>query len=212
MGMLKETGSRESSIWLLGDSNPVHWYQVLATPFDPRHPARHNIWTPVMEVVQDELYRQARLRVDTSKLFIRNAIEDPVNKPAGTASAWSVHVLGDVQDFHGMLTRYKPIFVFSFGAFAYEFARRALSETPEYAHAYWGARRLGADFRERVAKFSPDMPNVFPLLHATIARGKFIESHNYFCDDNGANYFEYVGRQVASLFLANRERLNIWIG
>jgi hypothetical protein len=41
-------GDPDFPIWLLGDSNPKGWQSVLETPLDPRHPARHNIWTPVL--------------------------------------------------------------------------------------------------------------------------------------------------------------------
>lgn len=74
--MKKEVGSRNSDIWLLGDSNPKNWQKVLKTPLDPRHPARHNIWTPVLEVIQDRVFRTCRCRVDTSQIYVRNAVED----------------------------------------------------------------------------------------------------------------------------------------
>ena len=46
----------------------------LDTPLDPRHPARHSIWTSVADPMQDRLYRQKKLRLDTSRLYIRNAM------------------------------------------------------------------------------------------------------------------------------------------
>ena len=110
-----------------------------------------------------------------------------------------------------ILKQHSPTFVFSFGAFSYEFIRRTLSEKPEYPHKYWGARSLGNNFRKRIVVFNSNQTNVFPLLHATIARGKFIQSHDYYCDQDGANYFEYVGIQLANIFIEHKERLNIWI-
>jgi hypothetical protein len=59
--------------------------------------------------------------------------------------------------------------------------------------------------------FQPVQANLFPLLHVTIARGKFIQSHDYFCDQVGANYFEYVGAQIADIFLQHKDDLHIWI-
>jgi hypothetical protein len=53
--------------------------------------------------------------------------------------------------------------------------------------------------------------NILPLLHATIARGKFIQSHNYFCDQEGGNYFDFVGNHIAETLLLHRAALNIWI-
>jgi hypothetical protein len=211
--MIRETGSREFPLWLLGDSNPKNWAKVLATPLDPRHPARHSIWTPILDIIQDRVYRQSQLRVDTSNLFVRNAIGDPGNKPKGNEPEWSKQVQGDIQSYKTVLTESQPIFIFSFGAFAYEFARRALGEWPNYSHDYWGAERLGDDFRQRISSFLPERTNIFPLLHVSIARGKFIESHEYFCEHKkGANYFEYVGVQIANLMLSHRDHLKIWIG
>lgn len=74
--MDRETGDPHFPIWLLGDSNPRNWENHLKTPLDPRHPARHNIWTPILDEIQDRLFRRLRMRLDTSKMYIRNAIED----------------------------------------------------------------------------------------------------------------------------------------
>jgi hypothetical protein len=212
MSMGRVTGSPEFPLWLLGDSNPKNWADVLATPLDPRHPARHSIWTPVLEIIQDRVYRRARLRVDTSCLFVRNAIGDPGDKPEGNEPEWSRPVQEDLQSYKMMLVESKPKFVFCFGAFAYEFARRALGETPIQSHNYWGAERLGVDFCQRIASFNSEQTNILPLLHVSIARGKFIESHEYFCGhQKGANYFEYVGVQIADLMLSYHDQLKIWI-
>jgi hypothetical protein len=211
MAMLKEIGSPDFPIWLLGDSNPKNWAEILSTPFDPRHPVRHNIWTSILDVVQEDVYRQARLRVDTSDLYIRNAIEDPGGKPRGNQADWSGPVLEKLGEFRSLVRRHKPTFIFCFGAFSYEFGRRTLGEKPVFKHNHWGARRLGADFRLRASAFDPRGTNIFPLLHVTIARGKFIQSHNYFCDQEGANYFEYVGAQIADILLKNEDSLPVWI-
>jgi hypothetical protein len=48
------------------------------------------------------------------------------------------------------------------------------------------------------------------LLHTSISRGRFIESHNQFFEPDG-NYFDFAGTQIADLFLKNSSQLNIWI-
>jgi hypothetical protein len=211
MTMIRETSCRDFPLWLLGDSNPKNWATTLDTPLDPRHPARHSIWTSVLDVIQDRVYRQSKLRVDTSNLYIRNAIGDPVDKQQGTMILWSDPVCQELGSFYTTIKESHPIFVFCFGAFAYEFARRSIGEEIYHPHAFWGAKRLGDDFRKRVEGFHPSKTNIFPLLHVSIARGKFIESHEYFCDQKGANYFEYIGERIADLFLKNRVTLRIWI-
>ena len=75
------TGNPEFPIWLVGDSPPEAWADKLDTPLDPRHPARHSILTSVADPMQDRLYRQSKRRLDTSRLYIRNAVSQPLKRP-----------------------------------------------------------------------------------------------------------------------------------
>jgi hypothetical protein len=211
MTMIKEVGSKDFPIWLLGDSNPRNWAEKLLTPLDARHPAVHNIWTPILDVIQDKVYRQARLRVDTSDLYIRNAIEYPADKPQGSQKVWTEPVMNKLLELQTLLQQHHPVFLFCFGAFSYEFGRQAMGEDPQYNYNYWGAKRLGADFQKRIDHFQPRSTNIYPLLHASIARRKFIESHNYFCGFDGANYFDFVGTRIAEVLLRYKDNLDIWI-
>ena len=87
--MMREVGSRDFDVSLLGDSNPRGWQNALKTPLDPRHPARHSIWTSVLEVIQDRVYRESRQRVDTVSIYIRNAVGDPDDKPDSRRIVWN---------------------------------------------------------------------------------------------------------------------------
>ena len=211
--MQRESGTPSFPLWLLGDSNPPNWAHLLLTPLDPRHPARHNIWTPVLDTMQDVLYRAARLRINTADLYIQNAIADPGSKPATTATTWPDAVTQDVQTYAtAIVVTTRPTIIFSFGAFAFEFARRAIE--PSYhprGYGCWGARTLGEEFIQRIEHFSPETTNVLPLLHATIARRWFLESHAYFTRDTTANYFTFTGERIASVLLKYRDQLPIWI-
>ena len=208
--MEKEVGDRSFKIWLLGDSNPKRWQTVLKTPFDPRHPARHSIWTPVLERIQNRVFRECRSRVDTSSIFIRNAIEDPTEKPRSNSTEWN-NVKEEIHQFGEMIHKYHPRILFSFGAFAFEFARRALGEKPEQSYSYWGARRLGQEFRQRVNQFDLSTTNLLPLRHVSIARGRFSQSHEYFCNEEGANYFEVVGSHIARKLIEHQNELEVWV-
>jgi hypothetical protein len=95
--MAADVGNKNFPIWLLGDSNPERWQGELKTPFDPRHPVRHNIWTSILDVIQD------------------------------------------------------------------------------------------------------------------ISGGKFVESHNYFCGQEGANYFEFVGASISGKLLEHQSVLKVWV-
>ncbi len=209
--MIKDIGDKSFDIWLLGDSNPKNWESVLDSPFDPRHPARHSIWTPVIDVIQDTVFREKHIRVDTRQLYIRNAIENPDYKPKSNINDWSQIVNTEIYLLQDLISEYKPKIVFSFGAFAFEFGRRVLGDDPNRRYGYWGSKKLGSEFRLRIDHFDTTKTNLIPLLHVSIARGKFIQSHNYFCDKEGSNYFDYVGSTIASRFLGNEGNLDIWI-
>lgn len=209
--MRKEVGSKISEIWLLGDSNPKNWQDVLETPFDPRHPAVHSIWTPVLDMMQDRVFRVCRRRIDASSIYKRNAIEDPTDKPMSKSVGWKASVEAEVQAFRETLFEHCPRMLFSFGAFSFEFARRALRE-PMQRYDHWGTERLGQEFRRRIAAFDMNTVNLLPLLHVSIARGRFIQGHKYFCEQEGANYFEFVGNEIAEILIAHQDELQVWIG
>ena len=165
----------------------------------------------MLEVIQDRTFRESRSRVDTSCIYIRNAIEDPAGKPSSNSIEWETVVETELQGFQEIVREYQPQILFSFGAFAFEFARRSLDEEPPRSHSYWGARRLGHEFRQRVNRFDLNVTNLLPLLHVSIARGRFIQSHEYFCGQEGGNYFEYVGSRIAQKLIEHHDRLKVWI-
>ena len=82
---------------------------------------------------------------------------------------------------------------------------------PPYHYRYWDTKNLGIDFRRRLDCFDPDVINVFPLLHTSISRGRFYESHNYFSQTEDGNYFEYAGNLIAEKLLAHSRQLKVWI-
>ena len=209
--MQRETGDPNFPIWLIGDSNPVHWETTLLTPFDPRHPVIHNIWTSIIDVIQDRVYREARLRINTSSIYIRNAVDDPRKKPKSSDLQWQGAVEEEINDLGKLVKKYHPKNLFSFGAFAYEFTRRSLGAKELNKFGSWGAEKLGLEFNRQIIRFDPTLTNNLPLLHRSISGGKYIESHDYFTGKGGVNYFSFVGNQLAEKFLLYREQLHIWI-
>ncbi len=101
--------------------------------------------------------------------------------------------------------------LFCFGSFAFEFVRRTIGEQERQKYGYWGARKLGDEFRGRIGTLDPNKTNIIPLLHRSISGGKFLESHEYFCGEKGANYFEFAGGMIADKMLGYRQQLRIWI-
>ena len=209
--MKREFGSKKFPIWLIGDSNPESWANVLNYPLDPRHPARHNIWTPILDGIQEQVFLADGRRVATDQLYARNAVQAKGDKPLDTEIEWQPGLLKEVRNFAKLLTSYTPKLVFTFGAFAFEFARRSLKENPEGKTRGWTAKRLGQEFRQKVKDFDPEEINIFPLLHVSIARGRFLESHNYFTGREGGNYFDYVAKEIAPLLLGHKHVLPIWV-
>ena len=119
--MKRTHGPETSAIWLLADSNPAAWQKKLEGPLDRRHPTRHNIWTPIEQVIQRHLFEQCGSRM-TDELFIRNAVEDAADKSRNEPLAQ------EITEYRRLLSYHKPVLVLCFGEFAFEFARRAQQE------------------------------------------------------------------------------------
>jgi len=197
------TGNPEFPIWLIGDSPPEAWADKLDTPLDPRHPARHSIWTSVADSMQDRLYRRGKLRLDTSRLYIRNAVDQ----------AWKIpYTMDQIRPLREAINTNKPRIILTFGISAF-FAGLQATDDPNLAFGKT-TKFLGEQFRLRIERYDDHKVNVIPLLHASIARGRFLESHRDFVGTYGStppNYFDYVGTKLADLLIAKLSDKSIWI-
>ncbi len=209
--MAKSQGDMNYQMWLVGDSNPTNWQTKLQQPLDSRHPARHNIWTPILLEIQDHVFAADRLHLDQAKFYVRNAIQNSKQKPDAANPVWSEYLQQAVEAFRDDICKCNPKIIFTFGAFSYEFTRRSSHLGEPMPYNTWNTRTLGEAFRKAINTFQPDATNVIPLLHVSISRGKFIESHNNFCDSQGQNYFVYTGRETAAKLLDFRNKLDIWV-
>ena len=199
--MNESSGLPCSPIWLLGDSPPKNWVCRLAEPLDSRHPARHNIWTPVLESIQSSIYEEKQKRLCVDDLYIRNAVLDSSEKPHNRSSNWCSHLESQTHELNSLLAAHKPRMVISFGNFAFEFARRSRDETPCYGYFHWSAKRMGCEFRKRIENFDKKGINLIPLLHVSIARGHFLTCHEHFPPNDEPNYFDYVGKKIATCLM-----------
>lgn len=193
--MEMESGERAYPIWLL---------------FDPRHPIRHDIWTPILDEVQDKVYREIHRRVDTSKIMIRNAVNNSLLVP-NTLNWWAEEVVTEIGLFREIALEHNPKILISFGAFAFEFVRRVYKTKPKKGPKHWGTAILGDEFRKSIETFDINTTNRIPLLRRVITSGNYIEAHNYFCRNDGENYFNYVGVNIAERIIENKDELDIWI-
>ena len=208
--MNRDSGLRNFPIWLIGDSSPAKWEAHLVYPLDSKHPARHNIWTPILEGIQSHLYASTRKRLHTDDLYIRNAVHHPSDKPHGNAVTWSSDLEEETREMARLFDSHAPKLVFSFGAFAFEFARRGHNESPHHAFRDWSTERLGQEFRQRIQVFTPRDINLIPLLHVSIARGHFLSGHKNFTQMEDGNYFDYVGQQIADCLSRNQTGFPIY--
>ena len=208
--MNRECCSRNFPIWLIGDSSPANWEANLVDPLDSRHPARHNIWTPILEGIQSHLYASMRKRLRTDELYIRNAVHHRSKKAHGNAVTWSPDLEEEARELARLLDSHAPKLVFSFGAFAFEFARRSHNESSHQAFRDWSTKRLGQELRQRIQDFTPRDINLAPLLHVSITRGHFLRSHKKFTQMEDGNYFDYVGRQIANCLSSNKTEFPIY--
>ena len=216
--MRPSDGSPEFRIWLIGDSPPKNWHEELEVPLDPRHPVRHNIWTSVLDRIQETVFYDGR-RLDSKLLYVRNAVDSDKLVPpkrvdwSWTALAPSVKALGDA------LNKYQPRLVLSFGGFACEMvcrARRIGLAAPHLDRDVddWTTKKLGAAFRQGTSTFDQTSINHLPLLHVSIARRNFLSAHEYFCppsEGEKPNYFDYVGIELGKLLLKHMKDEQIWL-
>ncbi len=211
MIMKREIGNKKFPIWLLGDSEPKNWRNDLEFPFDPRHPIRHGIWTSVLEVIQDQIFRKLGKRIDTTSIYIRNAMGDPSKKPDKSSVNWEQSIKDEIIEFKKLIDENNPKMILCFGAFSYEFARRAIGQQPFRKYDYWRAENLGDEFRINISQFDLNATNLIPMLHRVISGGKFLQAHEYFCGKKGANFFEFSGTEIAKIILNDPDKLQIWI-
>jgi hypothetical protein len=208
--MQADCGTPHAPIYLIGDSEPASWRDRLATPLDPRHPTRHSIWTAVSDYMQEQIFVKCAKRLSASALYVRNAVRNATDKPTGLQVDWGLdtNVTCAIADLAVGLARDRPLLVISFGQFAFEFCRRALDEQPQRSFGYWTKRELGAEFRRRLSAPSSGGPLLAPLLHASVARGQYLEAHTEFCNvppTTEPNYFKYTGVALADWIIEKHE-------
>lgn len=218
--MRPSAGPESSPLWLIGDSPPKIWHEQLDDPLDRRHPARHNIWTPVLDVLQGTVFH-AGLRLDDTKLYVRNAV-DKADVIDEERAVWNWDALaGYVDDLAGRIraAHTRPLLLLSFGAFACEMVCRARRASLNFEHAdrnvdAWTTKELGKSFRDGQSRFDVGGVNHLPLLHVSIARRHFLTAHQHFCGDEAGqhpNYFTYVGEALGKLLLQHMRDAPIWV-
>lgn len=190
-------------IWLLADSFPGRWKNYAErTPLDPRHPIVHNIWTPVLNVIQDRAFIKG-MHVNGRKIFVSNAME--------FRESWerSEELRDGANRYGDCLREWRPALVLTFGSRAYGFAQAARMSCGAPLHKK-SAKQLGDAFRRAIKYFDPEETNIVPLLHRSISGGKWLEVGSGFTGREDGNYFQYVGEEIATILLEIPDRFAIW--
>jgi hypothetical protein len=203
---LKPRGTETSPIWLIGDSDPKNWrHPKMEFVFDDRHPTIHNIWTSIIYKIQKKVYNQESKMIDDEKFYIRNAIEDAGMKPKSKDRLWDDSTIGvaksnylasQMNDMKGLINKYEPKMIITFGAFAFEFIRRC-NELTNYPFRKWSVKELRKEFINSIN----NKKIIIPLLHRSISMGFFLSSHEQFSHDSiednpNGNYFKYVSEKL----------------
>jgi hypothetical protein len=218
--LVEKIGRFDYPIWLLGDSPSAKYLKFKAsdpdhlTPLDSRHPSRHTIWTPILDVIQRHLFRLG-CRLDDNELFIRNAVSHPdhkLNNPKASKEQidkFEDNQKKEITELRELLIEHKPFLVLCFGQFAYPFALRTQQDEikllPQDEWTNWSIPRLSEEFDNRIKEVQLGKVTMLPLLHASAARG-FKSATTHFSgklSNQRPNYFEYVGEQIAKKLIAN---------
>ncbi|SPF56291.1 conserved hypothetical protein [Candidatus Desulfosporosinus infrequens] len=196
MKMKRESGDRAYPIWLL---------------VNPKYPAvRHNVWSPVLDAIQDRVYREISTRIDTTNIFIRNAVRDYRIVP-NTLNWWEKEIAEEIELFREIVLEYKPRIIVTFGAFPFEFLRRVCQIEPEKGPRFWSTANLEIEFSKAIENFDINKTNRIPLLRRVLASDNFMEAHNCYSQKDGENYYYDVGTRIAEKIIENKDSLNIWI-
>jgi len=194
--MKTELGERAYPIWLL---------------INPKYPAvRHDIWRPILDEIQDRVFRELQTRIDTSNIYIRSAVSDIEIVP-NTLNWWGKDVAKEIVFYREIVQEHKPKMLISFGAFPFEFARRVLEINPIKGPKAWSSSVLRDEFEKSMENFNINQTNMIPFLRRVIATDKFIETRNFLSRTDRETYFQHVGAKIAEKIIENKDTLDIWI-
>jgi hypothetical protein len=194
--MKRELGKRTYPIWLI---------------VNPKYPAvRHDIWRPILDEIQDRVFREFQTRIDTTDIYIRSAVGDNGIVP-NTLNWWGREVAKEIDFYREIIQEHKPKMLISFGAFPYEFTRRVYEVKPEKGPKAWSTSILKDEFEKSMESFDIEQTNRVPLLRRVVATDKFVENNNFLSRTDRETYFQHVGSRIAEKIIENKDKLDIWI-
>lgn len=192
-GFRKESGDRSSPIWLI---------------VNPKFPSvRQEVWIPILEVIQDMVYRKLHNRIGTEHIFIKNTLNDlgAVPKASNKEATKEINILKE------SILKFQPKILITFGPLTYELINRLIEQRPEKDPGYWGSTNLELEFEHSISNFDINKINKIPLVRRIRKNGKNIEEHNCSFWEENDSYFQEVGTKIAARIIENKDSLNIWV-
>lgn len=194
--MGRDSGEKAYPIWLL---------------VNPKYTAvRYDIWRPVLDEIQDKVYRELHTRIDTTNIYFRSAVSNSEIVP-NTLNWWGREVAKEIDLFREIVLEHKPKMLISFGAFPFEFVRRGFEIKPEKGPKAWGTSILRDEFERSMENFDINNTNRIPLLRRVVASDNQREDPNFVSRTERETYFHHVGTKIAEKIIENKDTLNIWI-
>lgn len=192
----RDSGKKTYPIWLL---------------VNPKYPAvRYDIWRPVLDEIQDKVYRELHTRIDTTNIYFRTAVNDSGIVP-NTLNWWGREVAKEIDLFREIALEYKPKMLISFGAFPFEFVRRVYEIKPEKGPKAWGTSILRDEFERSMGNFDINNTNRIPLLRRVVTSDNQRVNLNFASLPEKETYFHHVGTRIAEKIIENKDTLDIWI-
>ena len=192
----RDSGKKTYPIWLL---------------VNPKYPAvRYDIWRPVLDEIQDKVYRELHTRIDTTNIYFRTAVNDSGIVP-NTLNWWGREVAKEIDLFREIALEYKPKMLISFGAFPFEFVRRVYEIKPEKGPKAWGTSILRDEFERSMENFDINNTNRIPLLRRVVTSDNQRDNLNFASLPEKETYFHHVGTKIAEKIIENKDTLDIWI-
>lgn len=193
---MKESGDKSSPIWLL---------------VNPKYPVvRDDIWNPILDKIQDAVYRKLRKRIDTGNIFIKSVVSD-IGMVPNALNLRAAEVTKEIASLQESVLENRPKILITFGKITYEFVRRVLEIRPEEGPKYWSTTNLGDEFERSIANFDINQTNKIPLPGRVMRSAKSSKDRDYSSWEDSENYFRDVGTKIAERIIENKDSLKIWI-
>lgn len=194
--MKKESGDRSYPIWLLVNPNNLA--------------VCHDIWAPILDEIQDKIYRKLHTRIDPENIFVKNTVSD-IGIVSKTSNCWATEVSEEVIMLRESVQEYQPKILITFGALTNEFVKRVLETRSSEGPKYWSTTNLEDEFERSIENFDINQMNrvPIPLLRRVMKSGKSVEDRNYSSWEESENYLRYLGTKIAGRIIENKDSLKI---